>query len=76
MRQDSTKDNKKSLLERVFRLKENGTSIKTEVVGGLTTFITMAYALMVIPNVLKISGMNAQGIKGDGATVFNVLNDP
>lgn len=76
MSQNSTKDNKKNLLERVFKLKENGTSVKTEVLGGLTTFITMAYALMVIPNVLKISGMNAEGIKGDGATVFTVLNDP
>ncbi|NLZ48692.1 MAG: NCS2 family permease [Clostridiales bacterium] len=76
MTQGNTKDNKKNLLERVFKLKENETNVKTEVIGGLTTFITMAYALLVIPNVLKISGMNAEGIKGDGAAVFTVLNDP
>ena len=72
----NTKDYKGSFLERYFKLADNGTNVKTEVIAGFTTFITMAYALLVIPNVLKFSGMNAGGIKGDGAQVFSILNDP
>ncbi|ACD53654.1 guanine permease [Clostridium botulinum] len=66
----------KDLLERVFKLKENGTNVKTEIIGGLTTFVTFAYALLVIPNILKIGGMNVQGIKGNAAEVLNIASDP
>ncbi|WP_163193707.1 NCS2 family permease [Clostridium thermarum] len=76
MKQESTKDGKDGLLERTFKLSENGTTIRTEVVAGFTTFITMAYALLVIPNVLKISGMNAAGIMGDGSQDLSIINDP
>ncbi len=62
----------KDLLERVFKLKENGTNVKTEIIGGLTTFVTFAYALLVIPNILKIGGMNVHGIKGNAAEVLNI----
>ncbi|MDF2587159.1 MAG: putative permease [Anaerocolumna sp.] len=63
-------------LDEIFHLKKNQTSVKTELVAGFTTYITMAYALLVIPNVLKFSGMNAAGLKGDAAATLSILNDP
>lgn len=47
------------MLERVFRLKENGTNPKTEIVAGLTTFMTMAYIIALNPNLL--TGFGAEG---------------
>lgn len=46
------------MLERVFKLKENGTDTKTEVLAGITTFMTMAYILAVNPSILAASGMD------------------
>lgn len=46
------------LFERVFRLKEKGTTVRTECIAGLTTFITMAYVLVVIPQMLSSTGMD------------------
>ena len=67
-----TQDN---LLEKLFKLKENGSDLRTEIIGGLTTFVTVAYVLLVIPNILKISGMNSLGLVGDKASsIFS--NDP
>ena len=40
------------MLEKLFKLKENNTSVKTEVVAGVTTFMTMAYILAVNPSIL------------------------
>ena len=42
----------KKFLDKVFRLRENNTSVKTELLAGLTTFMTMAYILAVNPGVL------------------------
>ena len=39
-------------MERIFHLKENGTSVKTEILAGLTTFMTMAYIIALNPNLL------------------------
>jgi len=64
------------MISNFFKLKENNTNVKTEILAGLTTFITMAYALLVIPNILKFSGMNSLGLKGDAAASLNALNDP
>ena len=47
------------MLERFFRLKENGTNVKTEIVAGLTTFMTMAYIIALNPNLL--TGFGAYG---------------
>ncbi|WP_017414255.1 NCS2 family permease [Clostridium tunisiense] len=69
-------DKKDGLLEKLFHLTKYGTSAKTEVLAGLTTFITLGYALLVIPNVLKASGMNSQGALGDAANALTILNDP
>ena len=41
------------MLEKIFKLKQNNTSVKTEVIAGLTTFMTMAYILAVNPNILS-----------------------
>ena len=48
----------KVIIERFFNLKEMGTSITTELLAGLTTFLTMAYVLVVNPNILSITGMD------------------
>jgi AGZA family xanthine/uracil permease-like MFS transporter len=45
-------------LESFFKLKENNTSVKTELIAGVTTFMTMAYILIVNPNILSITGMD------------------
>ena len=50
------------MLEKWFKLKENNTNIKTEVVAGLTTFMTMAYILAVNPSILSASGMDSNAI--------------
>ena len=46
------------MLEKVFKLKENGTTVKTEIVAGITTFMTMAYILAVNPSILADAGMD------------------
>ena len=45
-------------LEKLFHLKENNTDVKTEVVAGITTFMTMAYILAVNPSILSVAGMD------------------
>ena len=50
------------MLEKLFKLKENNTNVKTEVVGGITTFMTMAYILAVNPQILSASGMDSQAV--------------
>ena len=50
------------MLEQMFHLKENRTDVKTEVMAGITTFMTMAYILAVNPNILSASGMDAEAV--------------
>ena len=50
------------MLERVFKLRENHTNAKTEIMAGITTFMTMAYILAVNPSVLSATGMDANAI--------------
>ena len=45
-------------LDRTFKLKENKTDVRTEIIAGVTTFMTMAYILAVNPNILSASGMD------------------
>ncbi|MBM6860012.1 NCS2 family permease, partial [Clostridium saudiense] len=45
-------------MDKFFRLKENNTNVKTEVVAGITTFMTMAYILIVNPSILSAAGMD------------------
>ena len=49
-------------LEKIFHLKEHGTSVRTEVIAGITTFMTMAYILAVNPNILGTTGMDAGAV--------------
>lgn len=46
------------MLEKFFKLKENGTDAKTEILAGITTFMTMAYILAVNPSILSAAGMD------------------
>lgn len=47
-----------SFLERWFKLKENGTTVRTEILAGFTTFLTMCYIIIVNPAILSITGMD------------------
>lgn len=55
-------NNNQGFLEKVFHLSENHTDVKTEVIAGVTTFMTMAYILAVNPNILSASGMDAGAV--------------
>ena len=50
------------MLEQLFRLKENNTSVRTELLAGLTTFLTMAYIAFVNPKILSVTGMDANAL--------------
>ncbi len=50
------------MIERFFRLKENQTTVRAEFLGGLTTFITMAYIVVVNPQILSKAGMPVDGV--------------
>ena len=47
-------------MEKIFRLKENGTSVRTEILAGLTTFMTMAYIIALNPNLLTNFDVGSQ----------------
>lgn len=49
-------------MEKFFKLKENGTDVKTELMAGLTTFLTMAYILFVNPSILAAAGMDKNAV--------------
>ena len=57
----------KEKLDRPFHLKERGTTVKTEVLAGLTTFVTAAYVLAVNPSVMSATGMDSGAILHRGA---------
>ena len=59
---DELVDEKPTLLNRLFHLGRNRTTVKTEVVAGITTFMTMAYILAVNPNLLSMAGMPRGGV--------------
>lgn len=50
------------LLEKLFKLKEHGTTVRTEIVAGVTTFLTMAYIIFVNPSILSAAGMPADAV--------------
>lgn len=49
-------------MEKLFKLKEHGTNVRTELIGGLTTFFAMAYIIFVNPNYLSATGMNFHAV--------------
>ncbi len=58
-----TKDtDKRSFLDRFFKLTENRTNVRTELAAGLTTFMTMAYILAVNPSILSAAGMDGTAV--------------
>ena len=50
------------MLEKFFKLKENKTTVRTEIIAGITTFMTMAYILAVNPSILSATGMDANAL--------------
>lgn len=50
------------MFEKLFKLKENKTSVRTEVLAGITTFMTMAYILAVNPDILSATGMDKNAL--------------
>lgn len=46
------------MLEKLFKLSENGTNVRTEIIAGITTFLTMAYIIFVNPAILSDAGMD------------------
>ncbi|MBQ9947121.1 MAG: NCS2 family permease [Oscillospiraceae bacterium] len=50
------------ILDKLFHLKENKTDVKTEIIAGITTFMTMAYILAVNPNILAQAGMDRDAV--------------
>jgi AGZA family xanthine/uracil permease-like MFS transporter len=50
------------LLERIFHLRENNTTVRQELLGGVTTFMAMAYVVAVNPKILGEAGMPVEGV--------------
>jgi len=61
------------LLERRFALRERGTSVRTEVIAGVTTFMTMAYILFVNPAILGNAGLEFPAVLTVTALVAGVM---
>ncbi|AJJ09541.1 permease family protein [Yersinia rohdei] len=58
----SNLDTEQGLLERVFKLKEHGTTARTELIAGITTFLTMVYIVFVNPQILGVAGMDVPAV--------------
>ena len=58
----ATQASNKGLLEKVFKLSEHNTDVKTEIIAGITTFMTMAYILVVNVNILGEAGMDRNAV--------------
>tara|TARA_R110000851_G_scaffold332391_1_gene508324 strand:- start:18440 stop:19735 length:1296 start_codon:yes stop_codon:yes gene_type:complete len=50
------------MLESLFKLREHGTNVRTEILAGVTTFLTMAYIIFVNPQILSTTGMDAGAV--------------
>ena len=50
------------MLEKLFKLKQHNTTVRTEIVAGITTFMTMAYILAVNPSILADAGMDPTAV--------------
>ena len=56
------REEEENMLEKLFHLKENKTTVKTEVTAGITSFFTMAYIIFVNPQILSAAGMDAGAV--------------
>src|SRR5437868_14034078 len=65
----------RTLLDRLFRLSEHQSTVRTELLGGATTFLTMAYIIVVNPAILKFAGIppGPSTVATILATVFGCL---
>ncbi|MBF0208778.1 MAG: NCS2 family permease, partial [Oligoflexia bacterium] len=63
-------------LDSFFELNKNKTSVRTEILAGVTTFITMAYIIFVNPSILRMAGINSGHALGDMANKYTISNDP
>ncbi|EBF4785086.1 NCS2 family permease [Salmonella enterica subsp. diarizonae] len=60
--QYTTQASGQGMLERVFKLREHGTTARTEVIAGFTTFLTMVYIVFVNPQILGVAGMDTSAV--------------
>lgn len=60
--QHTTQTSGQGLLEHVFKLREHGTTARTEVIAGFTTFLTMVYIVFVNPQILGVAGMDTSAV--------------
>ncbi|MED9212544.1 adenine permease AdeP [Escherichia coli] len=60
--QHTTQASGQGMLERVFKLREHGTTARTEVIAGFTTFLTMVYIVFVNPQILGVAGMDTSAV--------------
>ncbi|EAA8231297.1 NCS2 family permease [Salmonella enterica] len=60
--QHTTQASGQGMLERVFKLREHGTTARTEVIAGFTTFLTMVYIVFVNPQILGVTGMDTSAV--------------
>ncbi|EJL7106717.1 adenine permease AdeP [Salmonella enterica] len=60
--QHTTQASGQGMLERVFKLREHGTTARTEVIAGFSTFLTMVYIVFVNPQILGVAGMDTSAV--------------
>ncbi|WP_280174711.1 solute carrier family 23 protein, partial [Escherichia coli] len=60
--QHTTQASGQGMLERVFKLREHGTTARTEEIAGFTTFLTMVYIVFVNPHILVVAGMDSTAL--------------
>lgn len=60
--QQTSQSSGQGLLERVFKLREHGTTVRTEAIAGFTTFLTMVYIVFVNPQILGVAGMDTSAV--------------
>lgn len=60
--QQTSQSSGQGLLERVFKLREHGTTARTEAIAGFTTFLTMVYIVFVNPQILGVAGMDTSAV--------------
>ena len=60
--QPTSQSSGRGLLERVFKLREHGTTVRTEAIAGFTTFLTMVYIVFVNPQILGVAGMDTSAV--------------
>ena len=61
------------MLDRLFRLLANGTTVRTEIIAGITTFMTLAYIIAVNPFILSAAGMNKGAVAPATCIVSGII---